>query len=199
MQHDGRDERISLIGLNEIHLSKRSFLRAALTLLLVGAGSRAARADGASLWTTFLTPEAFLSQAFGASAPAAQLMELDGNKQAQLAAVFGKSYPQGRLRYWKANGKTAWILEDVGKPGYQLTTAGFVVKAGAIEAARVLVYRESRGEQVGEASFLKQFEGAHLNGAALDRTIDNISGATLSVLMMQRMARAAIKLDSLTA
>lgn len=199
MQHDGRDEGISTITLNEIHLSKRSFLRSALTLLLVGAGSEAVRAEGGSLWTTFLTPEAFLTQAFGSSVPPAQLMELDANKQSQLSAVFGKSYPQSRLRYWKANGKSAWILEDIGKPGYQITTAGFVVKGGAIEAARVLVYRESRGEQVGEASFLKQFDGARLAGAALDRPIDNISGATLSVQMMQRMARAAIKLDSLTA
>ncbi|MDB5988303.1 MAG: FMN-binding protein [Nevskia sp.] len=201
MQQDERNQGISSISLDEIHLSKRSFLRTALALLLVGAGSEGVRADGAtsSVWTTFQTPEAFLAQAFGGSAPPAQLMDLDANKQGQLSAVFGKSYPQARLRYWKANGKSAWVLEDLGKPGYQLTTAGFVVKGGAIEMARVLIYRESRGEQVGEASFLKQFDGARLVGASLDRNIDNISGATLSVLMMQRMARAAIKLDSLTA
>ena len=200
MQQKELNEMNSAITLNDIHLSKRSFLRSALALLLIGAGSTAVGADeGGSLWTTFQTPEAFLAQAFGNSVPPAQLMDLDAAKQSQISAVFGRAYPQSRLRYWKAGGRSAWILEDIGKPGYQLTTAAFVVKAGSIETARVLVYRESRGEQVGEASFLQQFNGAKLNGTALDRNIDNISGATLSVLMMQRMARAAIKLDSLTA
>jgi len=198
MPYEAQDESTAGITLHAVHLSKRSFLKSALALLLTGAGLDAAQADEGSLWTTFQTPEAFITQAFGTTPPA-QLLELDGTKQSQVAAVFGKSYPQSRLRYWKAGGKSAWILEDIGKPGYQITTAGFVVKAGAIDTAKVLVYRESRGEQVGEASFLNQFKGAKLSGAALDRNIDNIAGATLSVLMMQRMARAAIKLDSLTA
>lgn len=102
------------------------------------------------------------------------------------------------MRYWRAGGRTAWILDDVGKEGYQMTTAGFIVKAGAIELAKVLVYRESRGEQVALPAFLNKFTGARLAGGGLDRSIDNISGATLSVLLMQRMARTALTLDAAT-
>ncbi len=90
------------------------------------------------------------------------------------------------------------MIEDKGKEGYQLTTAAFAVKGGAIDIARVLIYRESHGEEVAQASFLNKFSGARIAGSQLDRKIDSISGATLSVLMMQRMARAAIVLDALT-
>lgn len=177
--------------------NRRSLLKGALSSLFLGAAAPVARA-GDSLWTTYQTPEAFLAEAFGAAVPPPRVLDLEGNGQARVAEVFGKAYSQGkRLRYWKANGKSAWILEDIGKQGYQITTAGFVVKAGVLDAARVLVYRESRGEQVAEASFLKQLAGAKLAGANLDRKVDNISGATLSVQMMQRMARLALRLDSL--
>lgn len=177
---------------------RRSLLKGALSSLFLGAASTAARA-GESLWTTYQTPEQFLAEAFGASVPPPKVLDLDANGQAKVSEVFGKPYSVGkRLRYWKAGGKSAWILEDIGKQGYQITTAGFVVKAGAVDAARVLVYRESRGEQVAEASFLKQLAGAKLAGANLDRKVDNISGATLSVQMMQRLARLALRLDSLS-
>ena len=52
------------------------------------------------------------------------------------------------------------------------------------------------GEQVAEPSFLQKFLGARLSGGQLDRAIDNISGATLSVQMMQRMARTVLTLDA---
>jgi len=161
---------------------RRSLLRAAASFFVLGLGGRLARA-GESVWTTYQTPEAFIQEAFGGAPPPVKAMDYEGKK----------------LRYWKANGRSAWILDDLGKPGYQLTTAGFVVKGGAIEIAKVLVYRESRGEQVADASFLKQLLGAKLAGATIDKHVDNISGATLSVQMMQRMAATALKLDAIAA
>ncbi len=164
------------------HHGRRSFLRAALSLLALGLGGRIARA-GESVWTTYQTPEAFIQEAFAGAPPPLKVLEYEGKK----------------LRYWRVNGRSAWILDDLGKPGYQLTTAGFVVKGGVIEVAKVLIYRESRGEQVADASFLKQLLGAKLAGAQIDRHVDNISGATLSVQMMQRMAATALKLDAIAA
>ena len=146
---------------------------------------------------TFITREAFLAEAFGATLPPAKSLDLDETKQAQLTPIYGRRYPQARLRYWRANGRTAWIFDDIGKEGYQPTTSGFIVSDGTIEAARVLFYKESRGDQVGEPSFLKQLLGARAAGAGLDRTVDNISGATYSVKLMQRMARTALLLDTL--
>jgi hypothetical protein len=153
---------------------RSSFALVASTLLMP-----LARA-GESLWTTYQTPEAFIAEAFRGKPPAPKVV----------------SGPSGPVHYWRANGRTAWVIEDLGKQGYQLTTAGFIVKNGAIESAKVLVYRESRGEQVAEPSFLQKFLGARLAGGNLDRKIDNISGATLSVLMMQRMARTVLALDA---
>jgi hypothetical protein len=143
-------------------------------------------------------PDKFLSEAFHGPPPAARFLDLDGRAQDQIQSALGHPYAQSRLRYWKANGRSAWIFDDIGKVGYQPTTAGFVVQGGTIDIARVIIYRESHGEEVTEQGFLRQFSGAKAVGAGLDRQIDGISGATLSVKMMQRMARAAIALDALT-
>lgn len=175
--------------------TRRTLLQALAAAPLLGLTARDAHAI--DIYTTYQTPDAFIAEAFGGAAPAPQTLMLDAAKQSQISAVFGRPYPQARLRYWKANGKTAWIFDDIGKEGYVPTTSGFVVSGGAIVAARVLIYRESRGQQVAEPSFLKQLIGAKAAGAAIDRKVDNISGATLSVKMMQRMARTAIAFDAL--
>ena len=172
---------------------KHNKLAVPALLLGLGVGGEAVAIDD-----IYETQDAFLAETFGATVPAPKFLDLDANAQSQVNAALGHNYQQSRLRYWKANGKTAWVIEDKGKEGYQLTTAAFSVKGGAIDIARVLIYRESHGEEVAQASFLNKFSGAKPAGNQLDRKIDSISGATLSVLMMQRMARAAIALDALT-
>jgi hypothetical protein len=161
-------------------------LSAALALHSAGA------ADGAGMeqfWKINTKPEVFLTEVFGPSVPAPQVAP-------STSAPGTLQPPPQRVRYWRANGRTVWIFDEIGKAGYQPTTCAFVVKNGAIEIARVLVYRESRGEQVGEASFLAQLAGAKAAGGGLDRNVDNISGATYSVKMMQRMAVTALMLDA---
>ena len=170
----------------------RSLITSLLLLLCT------AQASAFELYKTFQTPEAFLAEAFGAQVPPASMLILNGDMQSQIRQVFGRAYPQARLRYWKSADRTAWIFDDVGKEGYVPTTCGFVVSNGRIETARVLVYRESRGEQVAEPAFLHQLEGAAASGNRLDRGVDAISGATLSVEMMQRMARTALTFDQLS-
>ncbi len=74
-------------------------------------------------------------------------------------------------------------------------TTGLAVDDGAIERIRVLVYRESRGWEVRYDFFTAQFIGARLDGdARLDRRIDGISGATLSVRALTNLARLALYL-----
>ena len=57
------------------------------------------------------------------------------------------------------------------------------------------------GEQGGVAAlaqlFLQQLVGARASGNGIDKKVDNVSGATYSVKMMQRMARTALALDAL--
>lgn len=149
---------------------------------------------------TYLAPEAFLKECFGDAVPKPQLLWLDEHAQTQLKAALGHAYPQARLRYWRAGTRTAWVLDETGKE-YPIT-AGYVVEhAGSvhrIDRARLLIYRESRGDEVRYPAFLKQFVGARIgDDAQLDRGIDGISGATLSVSAMKRMAQAALMLDAL--
>ncbi|HET8881231.1 MAG TPA: FMN-binding protein [Solimonas sp.] len=179
--------------------ARRALLRGLFALPLLAVAVRKAGAQDVELAKTFQTPEAFITEAFApAAAPPPAMLMLDAARQAQISAVLGHPYPQARLRYWKAAGRSAWIFDDIGKEGYVPTTCGFIVANAAIEHARVLIYRESRGAQIGEPSFLRQLIGAKAAGNGLDKHVDNISGATLSVNMMQRMARAALVLDSLT-
>lgn len=145
--------------------------------------------------TTYQSPDAFLHEVFAGAPPAASVLWLGDDAQRALTPIFGHPYPQARLRYWRANGRTAWILDDVGKE--LPITAAFVVHAGTIELARVLIYRESRGSEISFAGFLAQFVGIHLSGEQIEPKVDGISGATLSVDAMRRMAHAALTLDAL--
>jgi len=60
----------------------------------------------------------------------------------------------------------------------------------------VLVFRESRGDEIRYPSFTEQFTGATLNNKQkLDRRIDGISGATLSVNALRKLAAVALQLS----
>lgn len=144
----------------------------------------------------YQTPEEFIAEVFMANPPA-KLLWLTKDAQSAVSDILGHAPRQLRQRYWSGDTRTLWILEEIGKE--ELITAGFVVKDGRIERAKVLAYRESRGMEVRYPAFLNQFKGAALSeGDRLDRTIDGISGATLSVYAMQRMARAALYFDQLS-
>lgn len=102
-----------------------------------------------------------------------------------------------RQRYWQEGEKTVWILEEIGKE--EPITAGFVIDQSKVSQVSVLTYRESRGWEVRYPSFLKQFVNAVLNeDLQLSQSIDGISGATLSVSAMKKMARLALYLDTLS-
>ncbi|HEY6722105.1 MAG TPA: FMN-binding protein [Burkholderiales bacterium] len=149
-----------------------------------------ARAD------VYQEPDAFIAEVFG-SKPAPKVLWLTKDIQAQAAAILGHPPTQLRQRYWSDARRSAWILEEIGKE--ELITAGFVVADGHIDHVRVLVYRESRGQEVRQSAFLKQFKEAKLaQGDRLDRQIDGIAGATLSVGAMERMARLALFFDRMS-
>jgi hypothetical protein len=144
-----------------------------------------------------LTQEQFLAEMIGAPPPKPEVLWLTRELAAQANKILGHAPLQLRQRYWAAGGRTAWILEEIGKE--EPITAGFVVESGRIKQARVLVYRESRGGEIRYPAFLKQYEDVALTDEGrLDRGIDGISGATLSVRAMERMARLALYFDSMT-
>ncbi len=141
-----------------------------------------------------LDPQKFLEQAFDGHPPAPAELWLDNTKQAQLTPIFGHNYPAARVKYWKSDDRVVWILQEIGKE-FPIT-AGFIVKDGAIDAARLLIYRETRGDEIRNPGFLRQFSGERLKDGELSEAVDGISGATLSVSAMKRMARAALVLTA---
>ena len=82
-----------------------------------------------------------------------------------------------------------------GKP----ITTGLVINEDRVERIRVLEYRESRGGEVRHPFFTGQFKGAGLTEEhRLDRPIDGISGATLSVRALKKLAALALYLHRIT-
>jgi hypothetical protein len=139
-------------------------------------------------------PDAFIAEVFDNKPPKAAVIWPDKDLKAQIKAILGHDYKGLRIRYWKHGERSAWILDEIGKD--KPITTGFVINSGRIERVRVLVFRESRGWEVRHAFFTDQFDQASLNtDMELDRTIDNISGATLSVRAVTKLARVALLLD----
>lgn len=148
-----------------------------------------------ALWAaqTFQAPEDFVREAFHGEPPAARTVWLIGELGERAEAILGHPPRRLRERYWLKDGRSVWVLEEIGKE-YPITT-GWIVDHGKLAGSRVLVYRESRGWEVRYPFFTGQFEGAALDGETrLDRHIDGISGATLSVRAMRHMARLALLL-----
>ena len=138
---------------------------------------------------------AFNSGASKGRAPLRQKLWIRGQLKNDLTQVLGHAPPWLRVGYWQRGSRTAWILEEIGKD--QPITAGVVVADGKIELVRVLVYRESRGYEVRYPFFTDQFQQASLDKHnRLDLSIDGITGATLSVSALKRMARAALLLHA---
>jgi hypothetical protein len=76
-------------------------------------------------------------------------------------------------------------------------TAGVVVEDGKILDISVLSYRESRGHEVQSRAHRAQYFGATITPKKkLDLPINGISGSTLSVNSMKRMARIALLLHN---
>ena len=143
----------------------------------------------------YLAPEKFLAESFRGDAPKPSTLWIAGDTRDAVERILGHSAGALRVRYWSQEGRTAWILEEIGKT--EPITTGIVVDKGAIARISVLVYRESRGWEVRYAFFTDQFKGATLTALReLDRNIDGISGATLSVRALTRLARVALLLDA---
>jgi len=138
-------------------------------------------------------PDAFIKESFNNNPPDPQVVWINKTLKTQIEAILQHKYKGLRIRYWIKNKKTAWILNEIGKE--KPITAGIVINNNAIERIRILVFRESRGWEVRHTFFTQQFDKASLvNKNELNTPIDNISGATLSVRAVTKLARIALVL-----
>ncbi|MEE9342718.1 MAG: FMN-binding protein [Gammaproteobacteria bacterium] len=168
-----------------MHLLKFTWL---IALMILYTGALSARG-------IYQTSDNFLAGIFKQKTPPPQTLWLTGDKKKTVADILTHDYPSLRVRYWQAGHLSAWILDETGKE--RPITVGIVVNGSAIETIRVLEFRESRGWEIRHGFFTDQFNNAQLTDKnRLDIHIDGISGATLSVRAMQRLATLALYLDS---
>ena len=163
----------------------RMMILLAVLLLLAGPVT----ADNA-----YQSPDEFLDKVFAGSTPAPQVLWLKGEIKETTREILGHKYPGLRIRYWGKDNRTAWILEEIGK--VKSITVGLVIHDGSLETIQVLAFCESRGWEIRYPFFTDQFTGVKLTEEhKLDKIIDGISGATLSVTAMKKLARLALYFD----
>ncbi len=146
-----------------------------------------------------LPTEQFIHEAF-TQTPKRETLWVDKTLKQDIAESIDYQFHALRIRYWGVGERTAWVLEEVGKE--EPITMGVVVEGDKILALRVLVYRESRGDEVKHGFYTRQFDHArleeHRKGYRLSKDIDGITGATLSVRATKKVAKLALLLHQQT-
>ncbi|WOH36929.1 FMN-binding protein [Thalassotalea fonticola] len=139
----------------------------------------------------------FLAQAFNAETPKPKALWLTADDKTAISAIMNRTFNQLRVRFWQQDGATVWILDEIGKE--KPITIGIHIKDEKIVDLKVLAFRESRGDEVRHQFFTKQFINAELNEEnQLTQHIDGITGATLSVRALKKVARLALWLNNKT-
>ncbi|WP_062060623.1 FMN-binding protein [Cellvibrio sp. OA-2007] len=123
----------------------------------------------------------------------AKTLWLQGEQRTTAEAIWKRKLPL-RISYQQVDNTTLWVLQEIGKE--QPITIGVVITDNRIKTIKVMEYRESRGGEIRYDFFTKQFLDAELQDDMrnLDRNIDGISGATLSVRAMKKIATLALYL-----
>jgi hypothetical protein len=174
----------SIRNLGHFLFMKRIFLSVGLLFISV---------TGFSGDRVYQTPESFVQQAFAGQPPKPKVIWLAGDLRNKATEILGHAPAVLRLRYWQVKQRSAWILEEIGKE--KPITSGFIVEDDQLKKVKVLIFRESRGWEVERAAFAQQYQGASLKqDMQLDRHIDGISGATLSVNAINKLSRLALYL-----
>ncbi len=133
----------------------------------------------------------YLESAFPAGPPAVSTLWVAGELREKVEEILGHRFSKLRTRYWFDGATSVWVLDEIGKE--MPITIGITVRHGYINNIQVLEFRESRGWEVRYPFFTDQFREARLaTHNELDREIDGITGATLSVNAVTRIAKVAL-------
>ncbi len=142
---------------------------------------------------TYKTRQVFLKENFSGRIPALQTIWLRGALKEQVNAILDHPYGKLRVKYWLAGQRSAWVLDEIGKE--KPITTGVIITNGRISKVEILAFRESRGWEIKYPFFLRQFLNASLRANnQLDKNIDGITGATLSVRAVNKLSRIALLL-----
>jgi hypothetical protein len=141
-----------------------------------------------------IAPGEYLDRIFAGAVPESETVWMSGETKAIATKILGHKPDFLRLRYWRKDAMTVWVIDEIGKT--EPITFGLVIEDDVIKSAEVLAFRESRGWEIQHEFFLNQFQGIALDSDRnLDRPIDGISGATLSVRAITRVSRLVLYLS----
>lgn len=140
-------------------------------------------------------PQEFIQEQFD-RVPTTSVFRLKGKIKKQIETVLGHAYKGRRVRYWRQGERTVWVLNEIGK--VQPITLGIVIDGSKISKIKILVFRETRGWEVRFPFFTQQFVNLTLNKdkQGLNKVIDSISGATLSVNAVTKMSQVALIINN---
>ncbi len=170
------------------HHSASRFRRAIKLALLLFVLAAAPALQAKSIYQT--APD-FIAEVFAPATPEAKSLWLTPELKSAGSDILGRKLKGLRMRYWQSGGKTAWILDEIGKE--LPITIGVVVNENSVETVKILAFRESRGWEVRYPSFTDQYRNAGLTDARqLNQQIDGITGATLSVRAVSKVVRLAL-------
>ena len=145
--------------------------------------------------TEYQSKEDFLKEVFSTTPPKAKILWLKKNLQKQVSRILQHKPGFLRTRYWQTAEQTVWIIDEIGKTK-PITTA-IVIKDKKIVLLKVLAFRESRGWEVKHDFFTDQFKQNSLTSdLSLTQPIDGISGATLSVRALAKVAKLALLFEN---
>lgn len=149
----------------------------------------------------YITQEEFLAQRFAhlenRVQPEINTLWLNQSMQDSISNILGHPYPKLRLRYWRHGNQTVWFLDEIGKE--RPITFGVSVIDNRIDKIEVIEFRESRGYEIHMETFSRQFDNLSLTeNDNLSGHIDGITGATMSVSAMKKIARVGLTLHRLT-
>ena len=139
----------------------------------------------------YLETADYLRAAFPDGEPTPNTLWVTSEIRQSAEDTLGHGIASLRVRYWHRDRRTAWILDQIGKE--QPITVGVVVEDNAASMVRVIEFRESRGWEVRYPFFTDQYNDVRLDARnQIDRQIDSITGATLSVNAVTRVVRLAL-------
>ena len=183
-----------LVSVTSFDLMRRVFARFRYGLaaaVLLGPGVYCAQAAPGK----YLEVDEFLSQALTSAPETPEVLFVDADLRERIESILGHRLSLLRMRYWQDSDTTVWVLDEIGKT--EPITIGVAVEAGRVKSVRVLEFRESRGYEVRYPFFTDQYSGAALDdGNGIDRSIDSITGATLSVNAVNKVVRVALLCDA---
>ncbi|MCK5830686.1 MAG: FMN-binding protein [Methylococcales bacterium] len=143
----------------------------------------------------YQSKENFLIEAFSGTPPKPKVLWLKKDRKKIVSTILKHKPGFMRTRYWVNTEQSVWILDEIGKT--KPITVAIIIKNAKISSLKVLAFRESRGWEVKHDFFTNQFKQNSLNPSLnLIQPVDGISGATLSVRALTKIAQLALFFDS---